>query len=300
MDGAGMSGNRVRVSIGLPVFNGEKYLAGTLDSLLAQTFTDWELIISDNASTDGTGEICRTLAAQDPRVRYIRNQENIGAAANYNQTFALATGKYFKWSAHDDLCAPTFLERCVEVLDQDASVILCYSRTKAIDESGAVVREYPAKVRAGSLVPHERFYEFVCVPHPCVAVFGLIRAEILAKTRLIGNYSGADRPLLSELCLLGPFHEISDFLFFYRRHAQQSWQAHATRRSQQAWYDPARAKQKSFPQWRLLREHLRSIQRAPLGWQERAWCTLYMGRWVRTYWRHLAANLVLRDYQRRK
>lgn len=91
-----MNRQALRVSIGLPVYNGEQYLAKALDSLLAQTFTDFEVIISDNASTDRTSEICAAYLERDPRIRYYRNQQNIGAAPNFNRTFELATGMYFK------------------------------------------------------------------------------------------------------------------------------------------------------------------------------------------------------------
>jgi glycosyltransferase involved in cell wall biosynthesis len=287
--------DKSRVSIGLPVFNGGDYLTSALEGLLTQTFPEFELIISDNASTDDTQEICRTYASRDPRIRYVRNEENIGAAANFNRVFELSTGEYFKWAAHDDLCAPQFLERCVQGLDRDPSVILCYARTRAIDELSRVIKEYPAKVRAGSPIPHERFHEFVCVPHPCVAVFGLIRANVLRRTRLIGSFTGSDRPLLSELSLLGRFCEIPEFLFFYRTHAAQSWRANPTTHAQQAWYDPARARKPTFPHWRLLWEHLRSINRVPLDWQERFACYACMMWWIRLHWRRLASNLILQD-----
>lgn len=290
-----MSNHRARVSIGMPVYNGVEYLAETLDSLLGQTWTDFELIISDNASTDGTEDICRAYAARDPRIRYLRNRENLGAAANFNRVFHLSSGEYFKWAAADDLCAPEFLERCVEVLDREASVVLCYPRAKAIDERGGVVRDYPSKPKAASVKPHERFHEFVCVPHPCVAVFGLIRASALRRTQLIGNFASADRPLLGELSLLGRFYEIPDFLFFYRNHPQQSWRAYPTRQAVQAWYDPARAMKLTLPHWRLLWEHLSSIGRAPLNRSERASCYLCMVWWVRRRWKRLARNLVFQD-----
>lgn len=290
-----MSGNRPRVSIGLPVYNGAAYLAETLDSLLDQTWTDFELIISDNASTDATQDICRSYAARDARIRYLRNRENLGAAANYNRVFHLSSGEYFKWAAADDLCAPEFLERCVEVLDREASVVLCYPRAQAIDEQGKVIRDYPSKPNAASARPQERFYEFVCVPHPCVAVFGLIRASALRRTQLIGNFASADRPLLGELSLMGRFFELPEFLFFYRNHPQQSWRAYPTRQAVQAWYDPARAKKVTLPHWRLLREHLGSIRRAPLDRNERASCYLCMVWWMRKRWRRLAKNLVLQD-----
>ncbi|NES80204.1 MAG: glycosyltransferase family 2 protein [Moorea sp. SIO2B7] len=118
-----------RVSIGLPVYNGEKFLKQAIDSILAQTFKDFELIISDNASTDKTEQICREYAAKDKRISYYRNNENRGAAWNFKYTFDLARAKYFKWAAHDDVCATNFLASCVEVLDNDPSVVLSYPKT---------------------------------------------------------------------------------------------------------------------------------------------------------------------------
>ncbi len=281
-----------RVSIGLPVFNGENFLSEALDSILAQTYPDFELIISDNGSVDATEEICRSYIANDDRVKYYRNDRNRGAAWNYNRVFYLSTGEYFKWAAHDDLCGPEFLESCTRVLDHDPGIILCYTRTLAIDEKGNVVSSYAIKPKAGSPKPAERFYEFVCVPHPCVAVFGLIRSSILAKTSLIGDYAASDRPLLGELSLLGRFHEIPEPMFFYRNHSQQSWQLYSTEQAQEEWYDPRRVKKKTFPHWRLFREHFRSINRVPLPWQERMWCYLYMGWWLRRKWRVLAKDLL--------
>ncbi len=130
------------VSIGLPVYDGERFLAETLDSLLAQTFEDLELIISDNASTDRTQEICKDYLAKDRRIRYYRNDQNLGAARNYNRVFELSTGKYFKWAAHDDLCASALTERCVEVLDSEPSAVMCYARTIIIDEHGKHQKDF--------------------------------------------------------------------------------------------------------------------------------------------------------------
>ena len=111
-----------RVSIGLTVFNSERYLDESIQSLLSQTFQDFELIISDNASTDRTKDIALTYAARDHRVRYVRNRMNIGVAGNFNQVFRLSSGEFFKWAAYDDLCAPDFLFRCVEVLDRSSTM----------------------------------------------------------------------------------------------------------------------------------------------------------------------------------
>ena len=118
-----MSSSTPKVSLGLPVYNGENFIAQAIESILAQTFTDFELIITDNGSTDRTPKICEAYAARDRRVAYSRNPENLGAAPNFNRAFALSSGRYFKWVAHDDLIAPEFLARCVKVLDNDPSVV---------------------------------------------------------------------------------------------------------------------------------------------------------------------------------
>ena len=125
-----------RVSIGVPVYNGEKYLAAALDSILAQTFTDFEVIVSDNASTDRTEQICREYAARDNRIRYVRQPKNRGMTWNFSHTVDLARGEYFRWHAHDDSCAPTLLDRCVEALDANPEAVLAYPRVQMIDDRG--------------------------------------------------------------------------------------------------------------------------------------------------------------------
>src|ERR671915_430558 len=95
------------VSIGLPVYNGANYLRKAVETILEQSYESLELIISDNASTDDTADICRDLSARDARIRVSRNAQNVGAARNYNIVFNAARGKYFKWAAHDDVLAPT-------------------------------------------------------------------------------------------------------------------------------------------------------------------------------------------------
>ncbi|MFO7661132.1 MAG: glycosyltransferase family 2 protein [Chloroflexota bacterium] len=284
-----------KVSIGMPVYNGEKLIRETLDSLRDQTFTDYELIICDNASEDSTEEICREYAVRDERIRYYRNDTNIGAAPNYNKTFELARGEYFKWAAHDDICAPTFLEQCVEALDRYPEVVLAFTRAKAIDIQGEIVIEYPARKHFNATEPRTRFYEFVFSRRPVVVVFGVIRREVLGRTRLIGGYAGSDRPLLSELSLLGKFYEVPEFLFFYRFHEEQSWGGHKEKKSmsaQNAWYDTRRSGKNSYPWWRLVREHARSIERSPIGLQDRLTCYLYLGYWMGKQWRRLGNELL--------
>ncbi|KXK25428.1 MAG: glycosyltransferase [Candidatus Brocadia sinica] len=288
------SKNKTRVSIGLPVFNGEMHLEEAIDSILSQTYSDFELIISDNASTDKTQEICKAYEARDRRICYYRNEKNLGAARNFNRVFELSSGEYFKWAAHDDLLTPDFLLRCVEVLDHDASVVLCYPRTEIIDEHGKFLRNYDVKLNTDSPKPHERFHDLICIFHGCYQIFGLIRASALKMTSLIGNFTGSDRNLLVELGLINRFYEIPERLFFSRDHPQRSIR-HVSFYSRAAWFDPAKERQVAFPHWKRFLEYLRSLRRASLNRYERARCYLHMVQWLgmKFNWQWLLKDLIM-------
>jgi glycosyltransferase involved in cell wall biosynthesis len=130
--GVRMATDKPRLSIGLPVFNGEKYLEETIKSLLGQSFVDFELIISDNASIDGTQDICQAYASRDRRIKYYRNAENIGATQNWYRVFDLSSSEYFASAAHDDLYAPDYMEKCISVLDRDSSIVVCSSKPELL------------------------------------------------------------------------------------------------------------------------------------------------------------------------
>src|SRR5690606_26626232 len=134
--------------------------AETLDSILAQDFTDFELIASDNASTDGTPEILADYARRDSRVRPVRSDVNLGAAANYNRPVELARGQYFKWASDDDLIAPTYVSSCVGILDARPDVVLAYGKTRLIDESGEVLADHRDGMHLPSPHPWERLRDF--------------------------------------------------------------------------------------------------------------------------------------------
>jgi glycosyltransferase involved in cell wall biosynthesis len=272
--------SRPRVTIGLPVFNGENYLQEALGSLLAQTYSDFELIVSDNASTDRTEDICRAYAAKDPRIRYFRNETNLGAMKNYNRVFELSLGDYFKWAAHDDLCAPEFLRRCVTVLEQNPSVVLCYTRMVDIDEQGKYLRETRTAFGVDSMRPDERFRGLMHWGHQCAEIFGLIRASILRKTPLIANYADCDRVLLSEMSLYGSFYQVSEVLFFRRIHRGGSVRMYPGRVVRAEWFDPALAGRIMFPRVRQFYEYIAVIKRGPLTWRERVHCYVAMGAWL--------------------
>lgn len=246
---------RPKVTIGLPVYNGADYLEGTIQTLLTQTFTDFELIISDNASTDGTRAICEAYVAKDPRVRYSRLEQNLGAAPNYNRLVELARGEYFKWQAHDDECAPEFLERCVAVLDRDRSVELVYPSTHVIGAEGELLREYRDGIDLPQGRPTERFTDylqrnFLRRSGLCNPIFGLMRTATLRRTRLIQNFLASDRSLIGHFALMGKIVELPEFLFRRRVHEKISTMADRGVAARLAWFNQS-AKKKGF--WTRLK-----------------------------------------------
>ena len=284
-----------RVSIGLPVYDGENFIAEALDSILAQTYENFELIVSDNGSTDGTEQVCRAYAAEDPRIQYHRNRWNLGAARNYNRVFELSRGEYFKWAAHDDVLAPTMVEKCVAVLDSNPSVVLCFSQLVDIDEEANELPIRGSTVTYDLARPHERFRALseVRPTYTCEAVFGLIRSRVLTKTKLIGSYSDSDRKLLAELGLHGPMYEIPEVLFLHRLHPHSSVQTWPGRQERTAWFDPSYQGRIVLPYWRQFAELLSVIWRSPVSWTERLYCYFHMLNWLKRGRRRLRKDLVL-------
>lgn len=265
-----------RVSIGLPVYNGEKFFQQTLEALLGQTYRNFELIISDNASTDRTPEICRAYAAKDRRIFYYRHCENMGAAKNFNRVFQWSHGEYFKWAATDDLCAPNFLQRCVETLDQQPEAVLCHPMTKIIDSQGQILGDAPNRLNLQSPSPHQRFMEYQRIIGECNAVFGLIRASALERTNLMGNYIASDSGLLAELSLYGKIIEIPEYLFFRRDHPAASSRNKGQEQLMQ-FFDPKLKGRIVFPKWRRVYENWVAVMRAPLPFYEKILLSTYLG-----------------------
>ena len=286
-----MTNEKPRVSVGLPVYNGEEFLAEAIDSILAQTFQDFELIICDNASTDSTAEICRSHAAIDKRIRYYRNEQNIGAAPNFNRVFELSKGEYFKWMAHDDVCRSRCLEKCVDALDKNSELVMAYPKAIRIDEKGKTYPGRGFRLDGDSPKPHQRFGNAISPAHGCFAIFAVIRSCILAKTPLIASYLGSDRVLLAELFLHGPALEIPEELAYHRDHQARSIRAFPSEQLRLAWFDPKAASRWVFPSWRKLGEYYRAVGRSPLGWSNRMRCHVQLVRWVTRYWKALLRDL---------
>jgi glycosyltransferase involved in cell wall biosynthesis len=293
-----MSYNKPRVSIGLPVYNGERFLAETLDSLLTQTFKDFEIVISDNASTDATEKICRNYAAKDKRIRYSRNEKNLGAASNYNRVFEQSAGEYFKWSAHDDLCAPDFLEKCINILDSIESVILCYSGVIYINDEGKHLQTCNNLLNLRSPQAHERFglFQDLLCNQPGLfdrwtAIFGLIRSDSLRKTCLIDGYIGSDITLLANLTLLGEFYEIPENLLFIRQHTERSINRSYTDIA--VWFDPNNQGKIVFPLWNEFFKQVDVVKKSELKLAEKIYCYVQMKHWLPSRWKRLVKELFM-------
>ncbi|MEA5576658.1 glycosyltransferase family 2 protein [Anabaena sp. UHCC 0451] len=285
-----------QLSIGLPVYNGEKFIQASLDALLNQTFSDFELIISDNASTDNTEEICRNYAAEDQRIRYYRNPSNIGCAGNFNRVFELSQSKYFKWAAYDDLHAPDFLSQCIQILEENPNYILCHSHTYFIDQQGDFLQNYDIKLNTNSEKPQVRFDELL-TKHLCYQMYGVIRQSALKKIPPMGGYGNADGILLLRLAMIGQFYEIPQYLFFARIHPQQSlsmffpnYLSFTNNHPQYSldmlpdfyeysiWFDSSNKGKILFPHWRIFREYLLSIIQSPLNLYEQLSCCLSIAK----------------------
>jgi glycosyltransferase involved in cell wall biosynthesis len=293
-----MSYDNPCVSIGLPVYNREKFLRDTLESLLAQTFEDFELIISDNASTDGTQAICREYTSKDPRIRYYHNDQNRGASWNYNHVFELSVGKYFKWAASDDLCAPNYLLRCVEVLDRNPSCVLCFPQTVMIDEVGNDIGHYATGLNLTSPSAHERYRQFHdllanSIDRVVPVAFALMRSSVLKATPLVGPYVGSDWVLAADFALRGGFCEVPEPLFFQRIHTENSTLGNANRPDKIAvWFDPKNKGKIVFPRWRWFFEFLRSIKRVQMSPKEKALCYVQMAKWVLRFYKGMVYDVI--------
>jgi glycosyltransferase involved in cell wall biosynthesis len=276
------------VSVGLPVYNGERYLGEAMDAVLGQTYRGLELIISDNASTDGTEQICREYVAADPRVRYYRNIRNRGAARNFNRVFDLSRGEYFKWVAVDDLIATDNIERCVEALESKPRAVLAYTLADHIDAAGQVFSSNgvlrPVGFRGDRVARFKqllgRFSEDLGVSAPMI-LFGTYRRAALASVRPMGGYFASDLVLLAELALIGEFVEIPDRLLSIRIHpGASSWPDTWSYESIMEFYDPevSGLANRAFQMQRYHLEYFNAVARSDLGIAEKAELFLYCTR----------------------
>lgn len=286
--------SRPLVSVGLAVFNGERYLREALDSIVGQTLEDFEIIICDNASDDATAAICAEYAARDTRIRYQRNPTNIGGARNENLTCTLARGKYFHFAAHDDVCAPTLLEECVDALQRRPEAVLAYPGIRKIDEHGNLLSE-SLDDRGTQATPSERLRSLYFAQRGCEIIYGVVRTDALQRSDLQRNYTDSDRTLLCQLALFGPFVAVPGVLFCKRIHPEMSVVKFSDWRSRMAWFGDDVADKVTLPNWLQLRHYVSLIWRASLSWPERARCYVAMLPWIAREhrWRRLLKDVYL-------
>jgi glycosyltransferase involved in cell wall biosynthesis len=287
-----------KLSIGMPIYNAERYLREALNSIVSQTFEDFELIISDNASTDGSQEICREYVAKDERIHYFRNRMNFGVPYNFGQTFRLSSGRYFKWAAADDICGKDYLMRAVDALDADSSIVLAWGRTEGINVDGERIE-----------LPYE-LYDLnsaisVYSPDPVIRwrrlmrniwwvdgpFYGVIRSETLAKVPVLRNHYSSDHFLLADLILHGRFFEIPETLFFNRVHPGKTSRV-KTRKERAVLLEMDPKRRQRFKRLKVVKHYverplfyLDSIRVAPISPTQKAQCAtevIQAGiRWLR-------------------
>jgi glycosyltransferase involved in cell wall biosynthesis len=276
-----------RVGLGMPVYNAERYIEDALDSLMAQTFEDFEIVISDNASTDRTEEICRTYAGKDDRIRYVRYRDNYGMVDNFNSVFRLSRGEYFKWCASDDVCAPDYLRRAVEVLDADPAIVLAFPLVVRIDGEGRRrTKSLPGQISdqdtfdsVSSLDPAIRFRKLMRhIWWVDAAFYGLMRADTLSQTSLHPYHVSGDQLLIAEMALRGRFYEIPEELFFSRYHDRSTSRRQKSRRERVELIENKRLG-RATAWWKVILDHPSRIaayasfvRNAPMSRKQRFIC----------------------------
>jgi glycosyltransferase involved in cell wall biosynthesis len=263
--------------MGLPVFNGQEYLRECLDSLLAQTFTDFELIVSDNASSDATPDIVTEYARHDPRIRFVRSTTNRGVASNHRRVLGLAQGSLFKWCGADDRCAPDFLVECVAALDDNPDAVLAYPRSEVIDEAGEVIARTTEHLPLDSSDVVERFTTLlsaISITHN--PYYGVMRRAQLERIRPLSGVLAGDRCLLAELALRGRFIEVPLYLFCRRTHEGNQ----RSLSDDQRFFHPATPERFRPREWQVLWRHLGSALGGSLPLRTRAKLLREVGAWV--------------------
>lgn len=282
------------ISIGMPVYNGDNYLERAITTVLNQTFEDFELIICDNSSSDGTQAICERYAKEDKRIRYIRHPENIGAAANFRATFHESSSTYFKWAAHDDTFAPTYLEKTAAALAANPDAVLSHSITDIVDPDGKCLEIYDHGDFNTTSTKRTARLEGRLKSLRCIEVFGLMRRDALAETELLGAHVAHDRTLLFEMALKGRFLSIPERLFFNQDHEARFTRTFHGAEAQLNWYQPGRNKKRAWRVWTLYGKAISAVARnVPAGEQPACYAVLLRSIAWRSHWRGLLREPIL-------
>jgi glycosyltransferase involved in cell wall biosynthesis len=253
------------VSVGLPTLNGGRWLEETLESLLAQSHTNLEVVVCDNASDDDTGSIARRLAEKDKRIRHVRNQYTVPQYLNFNQSFRLSSGEYFMWAGDHDRWDEAFVERLLEVLEAHPETALAYSKNALIDQEGEVVELYDKELSTEGLAPADRFRTIYRRMTWCYMVFGLYRADHLRRSGLIPRVISGDRVLLCNLGFYGEIRQLPDCLLYLRRARDEDAYEAEQRRIKALYADQRDKWRRLAPHLYMVHEFLESILRSGLS-----------------------------------
>jgi glycosyltransferase involved in cell wall biosynthesis len=287
-----------RLTIGLPVFNGCDYVGAAVESVLKQTYENFELIVSDNNSSDRTVEVVQQVAAGDPRVQLRSHPTNIGAHNNYNSILPLTNAEYFKWMAHDDLLAPTYLERCVEALDEHPEAVLAFSNATQIDENGEELGALTSKQAYDSPSAYARMRAYMADSTRIPQVFGVFRRSALSQSHLLPSYPKSDTVFMCEMALLGKWIVIEEPLFLNREHPER--QGRLALRDRTQWYFPGRSAP-LLPKWDQWGGMLSVAWTAPMPAWDKAKCLGFATYWGLRHYRELAKDLTHRaSYEARR
>ncbi len=276
-----MSKRKPEVSVGMPVYNGEKYLEKSILSVLNQTYDNFELIISDNASVDKTPEICQEFALKDKRIKYYRNEINLGASKNYNSVFNLASGKNFRWQNADDIAAPELIRKCLQVIEENEDTVLCYGKTCLIDENDKNIEEYEDHLDLRSPRPSDRYIKFFQSIGLTNAIYGLMRRDAVRQTALMGNFIASDYNFMAELVLYGKFLEIPEILFYRRIHPEaSSWDKNDEKKLGDFW-DPLK-KDTKYDRWKQNLHYFKGVKKSNIRLSEKLKLFYFLSKQV--YW----------------
>jgi glycosyltransferase involved in cell wall biosynthesis len=257
------------VSVGVFLYNEERFVRESLGALLQQDYPNLEIIISDNCSTDNTAAICRELTASDERIRFIRQESNIGAAANSIQVLAEASGRYFMWASGHDLWSANLVTECVKTLEARSAAAIAYADSNWIGADGESLDKLSACYDTSGMNDITRFFmAFWGNMHP---ILGLIRMEYLRKIPKIHECAGTDQIVLAELAFMGEFLIVSSAHWSRRQPRDEETHKQKLRRYTGkefrlagSWLD------RLFPLLRLPLELTRVVMRSQLSLVERA------------------------------
>jgi glycosyltransferase involved in cell wall biosynthesis len=218
------SDNQPKVSVGIPVFNQEQHMHESLENLLNQDYPNLEFIICDNGSTDRSAEIYRPFVDRDPRFRLYRYPQNDGPARNFIRAFEFAQSPYYMWKASDDRLDPTYIRKCVEVLEADPDVALAYSYANFVDDRGTILMPKQDFFDLTADTAAERYLNLVGKLGFCDAFYGVHRMSILTQVNIDpGPYLGFDHLVIVQIVLRGKCVQIPERLFF-RNVQKQIWE----------------------------------------------------------------------------